>query len=397
MKTLIINANLMTMTNFNNELCNLLIEDNKIAGIYPMQSKPALPQSDSVIDAQGLLVTPGFIDAHCHAGMIEEIVGDVGDDVNEMTSAVTPELRGIDGVKPHDEAFADAIRGGVTTVCTGPGSANVIGGTFCILKTYGKTVLDMVMQEEYAMKMALGENPKRVYGFQHKSPSTRMASAAILREWLIKARNYKDKWDKYYESISKAKTDKVAKPEFDMKLHSLMRVFNGMPVKIHCHQADDICTAIRICKEFGLTKVTLDHCTEGWLIPDVIKNSGFGVIIGPTFTYKSKVEVKNKSFLSGRVLLQNGIKFSVMTDHPVVPLEYTTSQLGLFVKYGLPPTEALKAVTINAAEAIGMSERIGSIEVGKEADLVIWSGDPLHYATVAKSVFIGGKMIYHIN
>ena len=375
---LIKNAYLLSMEDVNYEVCDILVDEGKIVKVGKI-SKKDCPNA-SYIDAKKRYVTPGLVDPHCHVGMIESTIGWAGSDCNEMSNPVTPELRAIDGVKPHDECFKEALNTGVTTVCTGPGSANVIGGTFCALKTYGKTVEEMVLVKELAMKMALGENPKRVYGNNKTSPSTRMASAAILREWLFKAKAYQDK----------KKNGKDV--EFNMKLESLSRVFDGPPVKIHAHQADDIMTAIRIAKEFNLD-MTVEHATEGYLIADVLKENNQRVIIGPTLGNKSKYELKEKSFKSGKVLSDAGVEFAIMTDHPVIEQKHTLVQLALFVKEGLNELEALKAVTINAAKLCHIDDKVGSIKEGKDADIVIWDRHPLDIMCKADVVILNGKVV----
>lgn len=384
---LIKNANLISMEEINYQICDILIENDKISKIGHLDEKD-YPDC-LVIDALGRFVTPGLVDPHCHVGMMESTIGWAGSDCNEATNPITPELRAIDGVKPHDECFKEAIESGVTTVCTGPGSANVIGGTFCALKTVGSTVEEMVLVEEVAMKMALGENPKRVYGNSKTAPSTRMASAALLREWLMKAKKYYEKQKQYEEKINLGQ--EATEPEFNMKLASLSRVFNGLPVKIHAHQADDIVTAMRIGKEFDLD-MTIDHCTEGYLICDSLKANNQKVIIGPTLGNKSKYELKHKSFISGKVLSDNGIHFAIMTDHPVIEQKHTLVQLALFVKEGLDELEALKAVTINAAKLCHIDDRVGSIKENKDADVVIWSHHPLDIMNRADVVILNGKV-----
>lgn len=384
---LIKNANLISMEEINYEICDILTEGKKILKIGKIDE--SLYPKAIVIDACGKFVTPGLVDPHCHVGMMESTIGWAGSDVNEITNPVTPELRAIDGIKPHDECFKEALYSGVTTVCTGPGSANVIGGTFCALKPKGKTVDEMILVKELAMKMALGENPKRCYGNFKSSPSTRMASAAIMREWLFKAKKYYEKKKQYETDVTLGKETK--EPEFNMKLESLSRVFDGMPVKIHAHQADDIATAIRIAEEFNL-KMTVEHCTEGYLIPETLKKNDQMVNIGPTLGNKSKYELKEKSFVSGKVLYENGITFGIMTDHPVIEQKHTMVQLALFVKEGLPELEALKAVTINAAKTCFIDNMVGSIKEGKDADIVIWSKHPLDIMSVAETVILNGEI-----
>lgn len=384
---LIKNCNLWTMAEENNITADILIEGSKIKAIGTFNEQD-YPEA-IIIDAKNQFVMPGIVDPHCHIGIDQSTIGWAGNDTNEITNPITPELKGIDGIKACDEAFETALKGGVTTVCTGPGSANIIGGTFCALKTFGKTVEDKCMVAELAMKMALGENPKRCY--QDKNIKTRMASAAILRDALTQAKMYKETWDKYEKDIQEGKD--ANKPAYNAKWHSLKRVFEGMLVKIHAHQEDDILTACRISKEFGINS-TIDHCTSGWTIPEKLKEYNKKVILGPTLGEKSKYELKDKSFESGKVMYENGITFGIMTDHPVLPLEYSRTQLAIFVAHGLPYLEGLKAITINAAKTVGIDNQVGSIEIGKDADIVIYDGDPLHYMTKVKTVLVRGNIAY---
>ena len=387
MMKLIKNCNLWTMAEENNITADILIEGSKIKAIGTFNEQD-YPEA-IIIDAKNQFVMPGIVDPHCHIGIDQSTIGWAGNDTNEITNPITPELKGIDGIKACDEAFETALKGGVTTVCTGPGSANIIGGTFCALKTFGKTVEDKCMVAELAMKMALGENPKRCY--QDKNIKTRMASAAILRDALTQAKMYKETWDKYEKDIQEGKD--ANKPAYNAKWHSLKRVFEGMLVKIHAHQEDDILTACRISKEFGINS-TIEHCTSGWTIPEKLKEYNKKVILGPTLGEKSKYELKDKSFESGKVMYENGITFGIMTDHPVLPLEYSRTQLAIFVAHGLPYLEGLKAITINAAKTVGIDNQVGSIEIGKDADIVIYDGDPLHYMTKVKTVLVRGNIAY---
>ena len=381
------NCNLWTMEEKNDFTADILVIDGKIHEIGSIDLN--MYPDALVLDAGGQFVMPGIVDPHCHIGVDQSTIGWAGNDTNEITNPITPELRSFDAVKACDEAFQTALKGGVTTVCTGPGSANIIGGTFCALKTYGKTVEDKCLVEELAMKMALGENPKRCY--QGKNIQTRMASAAVLREALTQAKHYKESWDKYEKDVLASK--EVNKPAFNAKWHSLKRVFEGLRVKIHAHQEDDILTACRISKEFGLNS-TIDHATSGWTIPEKLKEYDKMVILGPTLGEKSKYELKDKSFESGRVMYENGITFGVMTDHPVLPLEYSRTQLAIFVANGLPYLEGLRSITINAAKTVGLEDRVGSIEVGKDADIVIYDGDPLHYMTKVVATIVNGVVAY---
>lgn len=386
---LIKNANLISMKDINYEITDVLFDGRTIKAIGKIEPKD-YPNA-IVIDAKGKYVTPGIVDPHCHVGIIEEAIGFEGSDVNEMTNPVFPELRAIDAIKPQDVAFQEALASGVTTVCTGPGSANVIGGTFCVLKTRGKTLSAMLVKEESAMKMALGENPKRVYNGKNQAPTTRMASAALIRDALSKARDYLAKKQKYADDLAAGK--EASKPEFNLKWESLSRVFEGFPVKIHAHQQDDIETAIRIIKEFGLN-ATIEHATEGYLIVELLKANNQSVIIGPTLGSKTKYELRNKSFRSAKVLFDNRITFAIMTDHPVIHLANSLTQVGLFVREGLPELEGFRSVTINAAKVNGIDDRVGSIEPGKDADIVVWDGHPFHYLTRPDYVFVNGELAF---
>jgi imidazolonepropionase-like amidohydrolase len=386
---LIKNANLISMANINYELKDILIDGTKIIQVASNIESQAFPQA-KVINAKKKYVTPGIVDPHCHIGIMEEIIKE-GNDTNEMSNPILPELRAIDGINPADGSFKAAIEDGITTVVVGPGSANPIGGTFTIMKTHGKTMEDMVIVEESAIKMALGENPKRVYGAKDKAPQTRMSTAALIRETLIKSKEYYDKQKEYQAAV--ANGNKEAKqPDFNMKYHSLMRAFDGMLVKIHAHRADDIMTAIRIKEEFKLN-LTIEHCTEGHLVADKLAKYGVGAIIGPTLTSKSKPEVANKTFKSAKILSDNKVKFAIMTDHPVICIEDTLLQVGRFVREGLDELEGLRAVTRYAAEINEIGDRVGSIEVGKDADILIWSHHPLHHLAKPEYVFINGEIV----
>lgn len=326
----------------------------------------APPAGAEVIDAGGRLVTPGCIDAHCHIGVINSAMRWEGSDVNEMSDPITPQMRAIDGINPQDETFPQAVRGGVTSACTGPGSANVVGGTFTAIKLVGCRVDDMIIKDPVAMKCAFGENPKGCYGQNgKKAPITRMAVAAMLRELLFKSKNY----------LEAKGTDKA--PAFDMKLEAMIPVMRGeIPLKAHAHRADDILTSIRIAKEFGVG-LTLDHCTDGALIADELAREGYPAFVGPSFGSKTKIELKNKSFTTPAVLKSAGVDVSIITDAPVIPLEYLPMCAGLAVTSGLDYEYAWRAITVNPARAIGIADRVGSLEAGKDADIVIWTADPL--------------------
>ena len=360
--------------------CILLGDDGKIAAIGEDLTAPAGAQ---VIDAGGRLVTPGCIEAHCHLGLHNEAVRWEGADYNESTDPVTPQMRAIDGFNPMDGMISAAICGGVTTACTGPGSANIVGGTFLITKLVGKRIDNMVMVENAAMKCAFGENPKSAYGQNKKAPKTRMATAALLRELLFKARAYQQAKDGGKE------------PKFDMKLEAMLPVMRGeIPLKAHAHRADDIFTSIRIAKEFGL-KLTLDHCTEGGLIADELAKEGYPALVGPSFGGKSKPELKNKDFETVAKLHAAGVKVCIITDAPVITIENLPMCAGFAAGAGLPMEEAWKAITINPAEVLGVADRVGSLEPGKDADLVIWKDDPLKYVGGdAYMTVVDGKVVY---
>lgn len=379
------NARIKTMAGPEIKNGSILVENGKIKEVVEGKLKV---KDAEVINAKGQLVTPGLVDPHCHIGVMEEGIRFEGNDTNEMSGPIYPELRGIDSLYMKDMAFEYTYKAGITTVNTGPGSANVIGGTFTAVKTYGNTVEEVVIKEETAMKMALGENPKRVYGTGNKNPGTRMASAALMREWLFKAREYHKKYTAFVN-----KEEGATEPPFDMKLHSLMRVFDGMIVKIHAHRADDIETAIRIAKEFDLN-MTVEHATEAYLIPDLVKSENVSVIIGPTLGAASKYELVQKSFTSGKVLEDNGIEFAIMTDHPVITLDTTLVQAALFVKEGLSEDKALEALTITSAKVNGIDDRVGSLEIGKDADIVIWDGPLFDIMTRPSFVIIDGKVVH---
>ncbi|CEN22208.1 amidohydrolase [[Clostridium] sordellii] len=329
---------------------------------------------------------PGIIEAHCHIGLSEEGIRFEGDDINESTSPITGHLRAIDAINPLDQAFKDAIAGGITSVMTGQGSANVCGGKFLFMKTSGKCIDDMIVKDEAAMKVAFGENPKRVYSSKQTTPSTRMATAAILREALYKAINCKNKKE---EALQKGDYFEV-----DLKQECFMDVLDKkIPLKAHAHRADDILTAIRLAKEFNLD-MTLDHCTEGHLIPEYIKKSGFSAIVGPSLTNRSKVELKNRTFKTAGVLNKYGVDVAITTDHPVVPIQYLPICAGFAAKEGLGIEEALKAITINPAKICGVEDMVGSIEVGKDADIAIFTGNPMEVFSETLYTIIDGNIVY---
>ena len=361
--------------------CVLIDDDGKIAAVG---TDITAPETAIVIDAEGKLVTPGCVDAHCHIGLDNEGMGWEGRDYNEIVDPLTPQMRAIDSINPQDEAFGLALQGGVTSACTGPGSANVVGGTFVAIKLSGKRVDNMIIKNPLAMKCAFGENPKRCYGQGlKKSPTTRMATAALLRELLFKARNYQQ--DK----------DAGKNPAFDMKLEAMLPVMRGeIPLKAHAHRADDILTSIRIAKEFGV-KITLDHCTDGAIIADELAKEGFSAFVGPSLGSKSKIELQNKSFTTPAVLHEAGVPISIITDAPVIPLQYLPMCAGLAVNAGLDEEVAWRAITINPAVQTGIGDRVGSLEPGKDGDVVIWGANPLTtVGAEAHTTIVDGKIVY---
>lgn len=364
----------------------ILIKDGRIKAAGPMDECPDDPE---IIDAKGRFILPGLVDAHTHVGIIEDSVGFEGDDVNEMTDPVTPHLRAIDAIYHADRSFEEARQWGVTTVLSGPGSGNVIGGQFAAVKTFGRSVDEMILKAPCALKVAFGENPKTVYNEKNHTPGTRMATAAILREQFYKAKEYMEEWEEYRKD-----RENNDKPEFDMRLEALIPALKGeMIVKMHAHRADDILTAIRIAREFNL-KITIDHCTEGYLITDILKENNVKVILGPLLTDRSKIELRNQTLAAPGILAKAGIPVAIMTDHPCVPIQHLLLCAAVAVREGMPEEDALKAVTINAARAAGIDDRVGSLEPGKDADIVIFNGYPFEYKTKVDMTIINGKIVY---
>lgn len=355
----------------------VLIENDKIIGIGGL-SELVVPPGAVVIDAAGKVVMPGLVEAHCHVGIYEEIYRDDGDDLNETTDPVTPQLRAIDAINPEDLGLGDACQGGVTTICTGPGSANVIGGENLVMKTRPAATIDeLVIKQPAGLKMALGENPKRSYGSQQKAPRTRMATAALMRQTLVAAQNYQRKAD----------------ADRDLKLEAVTRALRReLKVHAHAHRADDIMTMVRIAEEFTLD-LALVHGTEAHKIAPELARRGIPVVVGPSLGSRSKVELKDKTFKTPGLLQRSGVKVALMTDHPVIPIQYLWLCAALAVKEGMPEDEALKAITINAAEILGVDHRVGSLEEGKDADLLILSGSILEVSTRVEKVLIDGKEV----
>ncbi len=381
---LIKNGKILTMAGKTYESGEVLIKDGKIVYVGE-QADVSLEEEDTVIDANGLWVMPGIIEAHCHIGISEEKEGQEQDDSNETTLPVTPYIRALDAVNPMDAAFHNAIQAGITSVMVGPGSSNVVGGQFLFMKTHGRVIDDMVIKEPAAMKVAFGENPKKAYKDLNTPPASRMTIAAMLREELFLAKQYQHK---------KEKSKEVEDFEEDFRLEAWLPVLRGeIPLKAHVHRADDILTAIRIAKEYHL-KLTLDHCSEGHIIADEIKYSGYPAIIGPGMSCRNKLEIKNVDFKTPGVLAKKGVKVAITTDHPVTLIQYLPICAGLAAKKGLGVEEGLKAITINAAEICQVDSRVGSLEAGKDADIAIFTGNPMEVFTHTVYTIIDGAVVY---
>lgn len=382
----IIGGKILTMTGEIWEKGYLCIEDGKIRELGPMRNGAPFPlQGENevqIINAEGCIVMPGMIEAHCHMGITEEKKGMEGDDCNEAVNPITPYLRAIDAINPMDAAFSDALRAGITGAMIGPGSANVVGGSFAFIKTHGRNIDKLVVKSPAAMKVAFGENPKVNYGEQGKSPATRMAIAAMLREELFKASVYREN----------KKKGQLKEPDF--KYECWLPVLDRkIPLKAHVHRADDILTAIRIAKEFHVD-MTLDHCSEGHLIATDVKESGFPAIIGPDLASRNKIEVQNMAFKTVGILNKAGVKTAITTDHPVSLIQALPICAGLAVKAGLDEMEALKSITLYPAQICGVAERIGSLEVGKDADVVIFDKNPLEISTKVMCTIVNGEIVY---
>lgn len=379
---LLINGKLFTMAGPVIENGYLCILNGKIKEVGEMKEL-GKNQEEEILDVKGAWVLPGIIEAHCHIGITEEKDGTIGDDCNETANPITPYLRAIDAVNPMDPAFHDAIRAGITSVMTGPGSANPVGGQFVFMKTQGRCMDDMAVLFPAAMKAALGENPKNLYGGKDTSPVTRMATAAMIREELFRA-------DLYWR---KKKAGDLQEKDFRMEpwIPVLER---KIPLKMHAHRADDILTAIRIGKEFQID-ITLDHCTEGHLIKGEIAESGYPAIVGTDLTARSKVEVQNMNFKTNGILQKEGILIAITTDHPVARIQYLPLCAGLAVKQGLPLMEGLKAITINPAKICRVDHRVGSLEPEKDADISVFTGNPMEIFTETLYTLIDGRIVYN--
>jgi imidazolonepropionase-like amidohydrolase len=398
----ITNGTLWTITNGVIERGTVLVEDGKIVALGV---DLPVPDKVEIIDATGKIVMPGLIDAHTHVGIFGDGIGWDHADGNEMTDPVTPHLRALDAVHPEDIAFKELLEAGITTVLTGPGSANLIGGQWICIKTVPTpNIEEMILMEPAGMKMALGENPRRVYGDQKKSPATRMGNAALLRAALVDAQNYRDKWQKYdselaaYQSkVNFTDDGKEPKaPERDLKKEALVKVLNReLKARVHAHRADDMLTAIRIAEEFNLD-LTLEHATEGHKIADLLAEKGIPVTVGPILFSRTKLELRHMTPKNPGILAKAGVKVAIQTDEGSA-VKYLTINAALAVREGMPEEEALKAITINAAEIIGVEDRIGSLETGKDADIVIFSGHPFDYRTLPELVMVNGVVEFKKN
>ena len=363
----------------------VLIDQGKILAVGETIDAPA---ACPVYDATGCMVTPGLIDGHTHLGIHEEAQRWEGNDTNEYSNPVTPTIRGIDGINPMDEGFTNALHGGVTTAVIGPGSANVVGGTFAALKLHGHCVDDMVIKEPVAMKIAFGENPKGAYGQNgRKEPYTRMGVASLLRQLLAKTK-------KYAEDIAAAEKDSAKTRPFDPQLEAMLPVIRKeIPLKAHAHKAYDILTALRIAREFDVN-ITLDHVTEGHLIVEELKRAGKPLLVGPSLGSKTKIELAEKSFATPGILYNAGMEICIITDAPVIPQYYLPLCAGLAIREGLPEDAAWRAITINPAKVAGIDAWVGSLEPGKDADIAVFRGNPLRdIQAKAQQVFVGGEPV----
>ena len=377
----------------------ILIKNGKIESIS--EGEATVPEGYEIIDASGNYVLPGFIDSHTHQGLFDGSIGWAGFDGNEMTDPNTAHVRALDAINPEDPGLEEARIGGVTTIQTGPGSGNVIGGTDTVIKTYckSKIVDDLIVKTPSSMKAALGENPKRVYGTDKKIPSTRMGTAAVFRKAFVDAQNYGKKWDEYKlkkkQAEEKDEFDKIpSEPDRELNKEMLLKVLNKeIPLNFHCHQANDIVTAIRLAEEFDIN-LMLVHATEGHKIADYIAKKGIPVSVGPSLVGFEKVELRNISFETPKILWKAGVKISIQSDS-FTRLKHFQILPCMAIKEGLPVNEALKAITINAAEMIGVNDRVGTLEVGKDADIVIWTEHPLeNFYAKNKVTFIDGDIAY---
>ncbi|MHA1631163.1 MAG: amidohydrolase [Candidatus Heimdallarchaeota archaeon] len=390
---------------------HILIEKGKIKAVGKGFD---VPKDAEIIDAKDKVAFPGLIDVHCHATVFEEEIGLGLQDGNEMTDPITPHIRVLDAINPMEKGLRRAISGGLTTLCIAPGSANVVGGQMTTIKTHGKIVDEMVLQEYAGMKCAFGENPKRVYGGLNRTPSTRMGNLGLFRQLMIETQNYMNKWSAYeqklkdykeelkeYEKKKKEGKDKdlkkpqePTKPDVNIKYEAMIPVFKRqVPLRAHAHQANDIVTAVRLAKEFGV-KITIEHCTHGHQIIDFLVKNKIPAIVGPTFGFRTKIELKDMTWKTIGELYKAGVLVALTADHPVVPLQFQTLYAALAMREGLPRQGAYEVITINGAKILGLEKRIGSLEADKDADIVLFTGDPLDIQSKAAKVFINGEEVY---
>ena len=372
----LVNAKLYTMEKKTPlEGAILLGDDGKIAAVG---ADIAIPAEAEVIDVGGRIITPGFIDAHTHMGIDEEVHQPMGDDCNEMTEPNTAELRALDAINYRDRSFQDAVQAGVTTVMIAPGSANVFGGLVTVMKTAGKTYKEMLLLPEAGLKMAFGENPKRVYSEKDKAPSTRMATMAIARQGFFEAEEYKKK---------------RKEKDFNLQTENIVKALSKkIPVRAHAHRADDILTALRLRDEFDLDMV-IEHCTDGHLIVEELKEAKVPVAIGPSLSNRAKVEMENVTFRTPGILAAAGIETAIITDHPCTPIQYLPLCAGIAMREGMTEYDALRALTIVPAKILKVDKRVGSLKVGKDADIVVWNNHPLEIMGKPEMVFVNGKQI----
>lgn len=381
----IVNGELWTVAHGRFKSGTVLVDGGRITAVG---KRVPLPEGTEVIDVRGRIVTPGLVDAHTHLGISEEGIGFEGADYNEKSDPVTPYLRALDGINPEEMGLADAVAGGVTACMIAPGSANVIGGQVVAIKTRGTVIDRMVLRHPAGVKVAFGENPKRVYHEQKKSPQTRMGTAGLLRKALAEAKGYAARRTGSGDGEGSA----AAAP--DLGLEALVGVLERRyPLRAHAHRADDIMTAVRVAEEFGV-ELVVDHATEGHKIAAELAARGIPAVVGPLLASRSKYELRDRTLETPRLLYEAGVRFALMTDHPVVPIQFLPLCAGLAVRAGLPDAEAFRAITLSAAEIMGLADRLGSLTAGKDADLVVWSGDPLEVRSRPLLVLCDGEQVH---
>ncbi len=392
----------------------ILIDDK--GKIKEISKGKSIPKEAEIIDASDKIAFPGLIDAHCHASIFEECIGNDLQDGNESTNPITPQIRVLDAINPLDRGLRRALAGGMTTICVAPGSGNVVGGQMSTIKTHGTIVEDMIVQENSGLKCAFGENPKRLYGNKNVTPKTRMGSLGLFRQLLFETQNYLAKWADYKSKIKQYKEDlkkyseekekeenkkatkpvEPSKPDKDIKYESMIPVLKKeIPLRAHAHQVNDIVSAIRLAKEFDL-RICIEHCSEGHYIIDFLKENNIPAVIGPTLSFKSKIETRNKTWKTLGLLHKEGILVALTSDHPVTHCQYQFVYAILAHREGLSRQGAYEILTINGAKILGLEDRIGSLEKGKDADILLLNGDPLDARTKVEQVFIEGKKVFDI-